>query len=99
MEKSKSKWQKDKAWCWYNDQPWLCGYNFLTSIAVNSTKMWQMDTFYFNTIDKELGWAEQYDYNSCRVFLQFLVWQEDREGYKERIDHFLEIANNMEYLL
>jgi len=42
--------------------------------------------------DRELGWDAEYCYNSCRVFLQYIVWEKDPEGYKNRIGKFLEIA-------
>jgi len=63
----------DKAWEWYNSQAWICGFNYVTSSAVNTTEMWQKDTFDPQTIDRELGWAENIGFNSCRVFLQYLV--------------------------
>jgi len=54
--------------------------------------MWQTATFDAKTIGQELGWAAKAGYNSVRVFLQYLVWQDDAEGLKERIEHFLTTA-------
>ena len=87
------RWTREQAWEWYHRQPWICGFNFLPSTAVNSTEMWQQDSFDENTIDRELGWASHYGYNSCRVFLQYLVWNADAEGYRKRIERFLDIAD------
>jgi len=55
--------------------------------------MWQKETFDPKTIDEELGWAEKAGYNSLRVFVQYLVWKEDPEGLKQRMDEFLSIAD------
>jgi len=87
------RWTANRAWVWYKRQPWLCGFNFVPSTAVNSTEMWQAETFDLETIDRELGWAEKIGFNSCRVFLQYLVWQNDPNGLIERIDQFLEVAD------
>jgi hypothetical protein len=54
--------------------------------------MWQATTFDPDTIDEELGWAEQAGYNSVRVPLQYLVWETDPAGQKQRIGKFLSIA-------
>jgi len=86
------RWTHDKAWSWYRSFPWICGFNYIPSIAVNSTEMWQQETFDLKTIDRELGWAENIGFNSCRVFLQYLVWQDDPDGLINRIDQFLKIA-------
>jgi len=83
---------KEDIWDWYNNVGAICGCNYLPRTAVNMTEMWQADTFDPKTIDQELGWAEDAGYNSLRVFLQYLVWQDDAEGLKKRIDEFLTIA-------
>jgi hypothetical protein len=55
--------------------------------------MWQADTFDPKQIDKELGWAESLGYNSMRVFLHHLLWEQDSDGFLKRMDQFLEIAD------
>jgi hypothetical protein len=86
------RWPAGKACDWYQQVPRPCGFNFLPSTAVNTTEMWQADTFDAATIDRELGWAEAIGFNSCRVFIQYLVWQADPERFLERFDRFLRIA-------
>lgn len=90
--KPEHRWTKEKAWNWYRDLPWLCGFNFLPSSAVNPTEMWMEDTFDIEGINRELNRAEELGFNSCRVFLQFLVWHQDPEGMIQRIEQFLETA-------
>jgi len=86
-------WPKDKAWTWHEDVGPIRGCNYLPRTAVNSTEMWQADTFDPKTIDEELSWTEDAGYNSVRVFLQYVVWEAGPEGLKERIDRFLAIAD------
>ena len=89
---AQGQWTAAKANEWYGRQPWLVGCNFLPSTAVNDVEMWQKDTFDPATIDRELGWAKQLGFNSIRVFLNFVVWQDDAAGLKQRFDQFLGIA-------
>ncbi|MCC2686919.1 MAG: cellulase family glycosylhydrolase [Paenibacillaceae bacterium] len=90
---SNEKWSKEKAKAWYEGIGPVRGFNYVTGTAVNSTEMWQADTFDLQTIDKELGWAKQAGLNQARVFLQYVVWEADREGYIHRMKQFLEIAS------
>ncbi len=55
--------------------------------------MWQPDTFNPQRIDQELGWAQSIGLNTMRVFLHDLLWQQDPEGFKKRVNVFLEIAD------
>ena len=88
-----ARWSEDKAWAWYADVGPIVGCNYLPRTAVNMTEMWQKETFDPKTIDEELGWAEKAGYNSLRVFVQYLVWKDDPEGLKRRMDEFLTIAD------
>jgi endo-1,4-beta-mannosidase len=54
--------------------------------------MWQAETFDPATIDKELGWAEGIGLNCMRVYLHHLAWEVDKEGFKKRINDYLDIA-------
>lgn len=89
---AEGQWTVKKANDWYAKQPWLFGFNFVPSTAVNDTEMWQKETFDPVTIDRELTWAEQLGYNSCRVFIQYIVWKLDPSGLKNRFTQLLEIA-------
>jgi len=87
------RWTAQQANTWYKTQPFLVGANFIPSTAINQLEMWQADTFDPATIDKELGYAEGIGMNVMRVFLHNLVWEQDAEGFKKRIDQFLQIAD------
>jgi len=88
----KKVWTKEKAWDWYENVEPIYGCNYLPRTAVNSTEIWQAETFDPDTIDQELSWAKDVGYNSVRVFLQYIVWENDAEGLKKRMDEFLDIA-------
>ena len=85
-------WTKAEANAWYDRQPWLIGTNYIPSTAINQLEMWQAETFDPVTIDRELGWAHGLGMNTVRVFLHDLLWEQDPEGFKKRIDAFLTIA-------
>ncbi len=89
----RARWSEEKVWGWYADAGPIAGCNYLPRTAVNMTEMWQKETFDPKTIDQELGWAEKAGYNSLRVFVQYLVWKDDPEGLKQRMDQFLSIAD------
>ncbi|MGB2806287.1 MAG: hypothetical protein WBC22_00995, partial [Sedimentisphaerales bacterium] len=86
-------WSAEKAWQWYRKVSPIRGCNYLPRTAVNMTEMWQADTFDPKTIDEELGWAEKTGYNSVRIFLPYLVWKDDPDGLKKRLNKFLTIAD------
>jgi hypothetical protein len=88
-----SRWSQEKAWQWYNKQQWLVGCNFMPSTAINQLEMWQEDTFDPDTIDRELKWASDIGFNVIRVYLHDLLWLQDSNGFIERIDKFLAIAD------
>jgi hypothetical protein len=86
------KWSEQQARDWYAKQPWLLGSNYNPASAINQLEMWQADSWDPKRIDLELGWAESLGMNTMRVFLHDLLWQQDAEGFKRRIDQFLTIS-------
>jgi hypothetical protein len=86
------KWSEQKAKEWYAKQPWLIGSNYNPASAINELEMWQADSFDPKRIDLELGWAKSLGMNTMRVYLHDLLWQQDAEGFKRRLDEFLTIA-------
>jgi hypothetical protein len=87
------RWTEKSANDWYSKQPWLVGSNYTPAYAINELEMWQADTFDPKRIDLELGWAESIGLNTMRVFLHDLLWQQDAQGFKKRIETFLTIAD------
>ena len=89
---AREMWTKPAANGWYAKQPWLVGANFTPRTAINQLEMWQGETFDPVTIDQELGWAQSIGMNTMRVFIHNLLWENDPEGLKRRMDQFLTIA-------
>jgi hypothetical protein len=89
---ARDQWTKAQANHWYDSQPWLVGSNYTPATAINQLEMWQPDTFDPARIDKELGWAEQLKMTTMRVFLHNLLWEQDPQGFKQRMNVFLAIA-------
>ena len=87
-----AKWSEQQARDWYAKQPWLLGSNYNPASAINQLEMWQADSFDPKRIDLELGWAEGLGMNTMRVFLHDLLWTQDADGFKRRLDQFLTIA-------
>lgn len=86
-------WPAAKAQAWYRAHPWMSGANFAPSTAINQLEMWQAATFDPTTIDRELGWAEGIGFNTMRVFLHSLAWQQDPAGFKKRVNEYLAISD------
>jgi hypothetical protein len=87
------RWSPQKANAWYAKQGWLRGCNFQPSTAINQLEMFQAATFDTATINRELGWAEDLGFNVMRVFLHHLLWTSDKEGFKKRLDTYLDISS------
>jgi len=86
------QWSVEKANAWYADHSWIIGADYIPSNAINQLEMWQAQTFDSAINDKELGWAENIGFNTMRVFLHSVAWKQDKDGFKKRINTFLNIA-------
>lgn len=86
------RWTIEKAQHWSAENRWLRGSNFNPSTAINQLETWQAESFDTATINRELGWAEGIGMNVMRVYLHHLAWQVDREGFKNRMGTYLNIA-------
>ncbi|MCY3015245.1 MAG: cellulase family glycosylhydrolase [Planctomycetota bacterium] len=87
------RWSVERARAWQQTQPWLVGCNYLPSTAVNQLEMFQAGSFDPDSIDRELGFAEDLGFTSIRVFLHDLLWEDDREGFLDRCEQLLAIAD------
>lgn len=87
------QWTPDEARAWSAKSGWKVGANYIPADAINPLEMWQAETFNPTLIDRELGYAEGLGFNSVRVFLHDLPWDQDSVGFGKRIDLFLKIAS------
>ena len=87
------RWSVERAQAWGRQAGWLVGSNYAPATAINQLDMWQAETWDPRTIDRELGWARGLGFNTMRVFLHDLAWRQDPQGFLNRVDEFLAIAD------
>jgi hypothetical protein len=90
---ARTRWTAQQANDWYAKQPWPVGSNFIPKDAINQLEMWQPETFNPEEIDKELGLAQGLGMTTMRVFLHDLLWEKDQQGFTQRLNEFLNIAD------
>lgn len=78
------QWSPERAAQWSGQRGWFAGFNYVPSTACNTTEFWGEETFDPTTIARELGWARDLGFRSCRVFIQYIVWKDNPEAFKER---------------
>ncbi|MBB5716921.1 cellulase family glycosylhydrolase [Sphingomonas aerophila] len=87
------RWTAEEAHTWFEAQPWHVGCNFTPSYAINQLEMWQPETFDLAIMERELRLASSIGMNSARVYLHDLLWMQDAQGFLERVDQFLSVAD------
>jgi len=93
LDDGPGRWTVEKANAWQKHHGWLVGCNFAPAYSINELEMWQPDTFNLEAIDHELGLAQSLGFNSVRVFLHDLLWEQDSKGLLHRMDLFLAAAD------
>ncbi|HXH99907.1 MAG TPA: hypothetical protein VNI52_06540 [Sphingobacteriaceae bacterium] len=88
-----NQWTANKANNWQKNKGWLTGCNYIPATASNQLEMWQKETFDTVSINRELGLAKSLGFNSVRVFLHDLLWEQDSTGFINRAEQFLSIAH------
>lgn len=89
---AEGRWSEQRANDWHKKHGWLVGANYTPAYAINQLEMWQAETFDLKAIDRELQWAEDLGFNSIRVYLHHLLWEQDSEGLLRRMDQFLSVC-------
>ena len=87
-----TRWTEAQAQLWAGEIGWLRGSNFNPSTAINQLETWQAESFDTTTINRELGWAKGIGMNVMRVYLHHVAWEVDKDGFKKRMNTFLDIA-------
>jgi Cellulase (glycosyl hydrolase family 5) len=86
------RWSTERASSWANEKGWLVGCNYTPAYAVNQIEFWAASTFDIKAIARELAWAADLGFNTVRIYLHDVVWLDDAQGLKARLDQFLEVA-------
>lgn len=87
------RWSEERAWAWYKAQPWPVGCVYMPSYAGTPVEIWGKEYFRPEVVDRELGLAEGLGFNAIRLFLCDLVWQDDPEGFMERLEETVRLAD------
>lgn len=93
FKKTATRWTEEKAWQWQEKYGWRAGANFNPSTAINQLEFWQAETFDIETIDRELHWSADLGMNLHRVYLHNLLWDQDSLGFLQRLEAYLQKAD------
>jgi len=88
-------WTKDKSFNWYESNDWIVGCNYLPSNAINQLEMFQSESYDTETNKRELTWAKELGFNTVRVYLHDLLW-EDSKNFKKNLNDFLGICESLD---
>ena len=91
----KGKWSREKAWEWYNSQPWMRGFNGYPSNCVNRIAFWQEYNHkeVFEQIEYEFDLARKTGLNCVRAILQFEVWLYEHDSFMNNLEEYLTLAD------
>lgn len=87
------RWSSEKAWSWFDKQPWYCGFNYIPAYAINYTAMWDKTTFDAKAIDTELKLAATTGMNVLRAVLQYAVYADDPKYFLKTLETFMGICD------
>ena len=88
------KWSKERIWDWYNARPWIRGFCYYPSIAVNRIDFWQECNWEAmkECMEKEFTVAEDWGFNALRMSASLELYIADKDVHLKHIDEFLEIC-------
>ena len=89
-------WTKERAWEWYDAQPWIRGCNYMPASAANRVDQWQAlgAEARFAEMDRELAAAEDIGFNAMRVAVElqgFGVWLAEHDAFMANFERALSI--------
>ena len=89
-------WTKERAWKWYDAQPWIRGCNYMPASAANHLELWQSygSEERFAEVEREMALAERAGFNTMRVILAkwgFSVWYHDHDGFMRNFERTLAV--------
>lgn len=91
----KGQWSKERAWQWYNEQPWIRGYNGYPSNCVNRIAMWQEYEHeeVFKQIEYEFNLAKETGFNAVRAIIQFECWYYQHDSFMNNLEEYFTLAD------
>ena len=89
------RWSKERIWEWYNARPWIRGCNYMSADCANRIDQWQELGFEerLATTEEEFKLMQSLGYNSIRIILEFVVWDEQHDGFMDRFERYISLAD------
>ena len=89
-------WTKERAWAWYDAQPWIRGCNYMPASAANRVDQWQSlgAEERFAEVERELALAEKVGFNTLRLVVEhqgFGVWLAEHDSFMANFERYLQI--------
>lgn len=89
------QWTAEKAWEWYNAQPWIRGWCGYPSNCVNRIAMWQKygHEDVIEQVKYEFELAESLGFNAIRAVIQFEVWCFEHDSFMANLEEYISVAD------
>ena len=89
------QWTKEQAWEWYNNQPWIRGFNGYPANCRGRVDMWQEYNHraVFDQIEREFALARSIGYNAVRAIIQFEVWFYEHDSFMANLEEYFTLAD------
>jgi hypothetical protein len=68
------------------------GFNYVPSNRINDVDTWR--DYNETTVELEMAYASRVGFNFMRVFLNFVVWEAERENFIIKLQHLVQTANS-----
>ncbi len=91
----KRQWTKEEIWTWYNEQPWIRGFNTFHAHCVNGIALWQTYNHkaVFEQVEREFALAQETGFNAIRLISCFDVWKAEHNAYLQHLEEYLTLAD------
>ena len=89
------RWSKEKAWDFWNKNPWMIGCNYVPRLTPGLS-IWQEDTIelILPSVYEELELMQKIGFNTVRMWLDFNIWYHERDKFLDRVDRVLAILSS-----
>ena len=92
----KRKWTEDEIWAGYKEQPWISGFNFIPSGAMDGA-VWLLQEYdhenAFRDAAKEIALAASLGLNSVRFFVPFYLWRVQHDTFMKNFEQLLALLD------
>ena len=89
------QWSSERAWEWYNRQPWIRGFSGYPSNCVNRIAMWQAynRAEIAEQLDYEFALAHETGFNAVRAIIQFECWYYEHDSFMANLEEYITLAD------